>query len=70
MSDFTFDELEELLDAVNTAWRRVEGQEGDEWILPIEAKLKNMIDNYCATNGHIYQYSGGWGYCENCGEKE
>lgn len=44
MNEFTKEELEELLDGIG--WKLGEGQ-ADKLTLPLEGKLKLMIDNYC-----------------------
>ena len=59
-NDFTKEELELILD--NPFFSQTHRNLGN--------KIQSMIDNYCKNYGHVYEYSLGPGYCENCGEKE
>ena len=61
MNEFTKDELEALWGYCHEYC----GQHDD-----LTIKIQSKIDNYCISNGHIYEFSLGRGKCENCGELE
>ncbi len=69
MNDFTKEELASMLN-----WGDVYSEFGHSWTYkitkPLMDKLQSMIENYCLYNPHIYEFSLGPGYCENCGISE
>jgi hypothetical protein len=56
MSDFTKEELHELLISLSCRFSRqlgLENKEHLEFSLGLEVKIQSMIDNYCEHDGEI-----------------
>lgn len=69
MNNFTIEELELLKESLESWLDSYSDHPEYEGNLLI-TKIGSLIDNYCKTHPHVYQFTLGPGYCENCGEPE